>query len=174
MQFANKKKTFEEAINNDYYNKILYKVCNNNLKSVCDRDEIKTIVLTTLWNCIDKYNIKKNVKFSSYLYRSIQNNSRRIYKKKIKESREKPLIDNLHSELLIDNKSFEEARDILMSIKDLNEELYDVLILKFYYNMTNKEIGLKNGYGKEAARKKLKKALDLCRQIVYSNVGTGT
>ena len=28
--FANKKKTFEEAINNDYYNKILYKVCNNN------------------------------------------------------------------------------------------------------------------------------------------------
>ena len=61
-----------------------------------------------------------------------------------------------------------------MSIKDLNEELYDILIYKYYYNMTNKEIGEKNGYGKEAARKKLKKALSLCREIVYSNVGTGT
>ena len=120
MQFANKEQSFEDALKNDYYNKILYKVCNNNLKNVCNRDEIKTIMLTTLWNCIDKYNTKKNVKFSSYLYRSIQNNSRRIYKKKIKESREKPLIDNFHSELSIDNKSFEEARDILMSIKDLN------------------------------------------------------
>jgi hypothetical protein len=34
--------------------------------------------------------------------------------------------------------------------------------------MTNKEIGEANGYGKEAARKKLKKALELCREIVYS------
>lgn len=174
MQSANKMEKFNEALKNEYYNKILYKVCNVNLKNVCTRDEIKSIIMDTLWNCIDKYDNQKNVKFSSYLYRSIQNNARRVYKKKIKECKEKHLIDNFHSILIKDNRSVEEARDILMSIKDLNEELYDILIYKFYYNMTNKEIGEKNGYGKEAARKKLKKALNLCREIVYNNVGTGT
>ena len=54
------------------------------------------------------------------------------------------------------------------SIKDIDLESYDILIKKFYYNMTNAEIGQENGYGKESARKKVKKALELCRKIVYS------
>jgi DNA-directed RNA polymerase specialized sigma24 family protein len=52
-----------------------------------------------------------------------------------------------------------------MSVQDLNPELHKILIQKFYYGMTNKEIGEENGYGKEAARKKLKKALELCREL---------
>ena len=53
----------------------------------------------------------------------------------------------------------------LDALKDKSPELHEIIIQKFYYRMTNKEIGEANGYGKEAARKKLKKALDLCREL---------
>lgn len=174
MQSVNKDRKFDEAINNDYYKKIMHKVCNENLKGVCSKDEIKSIIMNTLWGCLQKFDNTKNVKFSSYLYRSIQNNSRRVYNKKSKEFKNQEYIENYHSILKVDNSSKEEARDIMMSIEDLNPELHNILVQKFYYNMTNKEIGERNGYGKEAARKKLKKALDLCREIVYNNVGKGT
>lgn len=167
-------KNFEEAINNEYYKKIMNKVCKENLKGICTKDELKSIMMNTLFSCLKKFDKQKNVKFSSYLYRSIQNNSRRIYKNKAKSFKDVSLIDNFHSKLIVDNKAFDEARDILMSVKDKDPVLHDILIKKFYYRMTNKEIGESNGYGKEAARKKLKKALDLCRQIVYSNTGQGT
>jgi RNA polymerase sigma factor (sigma-70 family) len=167
MQSANDKK-FYEATNNDYYRKILIKVCNQNLKNVCSKDEINSLMMNTLWNCLQKYNKTKNTKFSSYLYRSIQNNTRRIYKSKAREFNNVSIIDNFHSILTTSDADKKEARDILDSVKDINSELYEVLIQKYFYGMTNKEIGEKNGYTKEAARKKLKKALDLCRKIVYS------
>ena len=166
MQSANND-IFQEAVRNEYYKKILYKVCNENLRDVCTKDEIQSIAMSTLWNCLQKYKVNPNVKFSSYLYRSIQNNSRRLYKKKIKVAKERQLFTN-QTELIFDPKSAEEARDILMSVKEKDFELYNILIQKFFHGMTNKEIGQSNGYGKEAARKKLKKALELCREIVYN------
>lgn len=158
-------KTFEEAINNEYYKKIMHKVCNENLKGIATKDEIKSLIMNTLWNCIQKFDDNKKVKFSSYLYRSIQNNSRRIYKSKAKEFRNIEYIENYHVIPDNDFKNKQEAKDILMSVVDLNPELHNILIQKFYYNMTNKEIGKANGYGKEAARKKLKKAIELCREL---------
>jgi len=166
MQSANND-IFQEAVRNEYYKKCLYKVCNENLRDVCTKDEIQSIAMSTLWNCLQKYKVNPNVKFSSYLYRSIQNNSRRLYKKKIKVAKERQLFTN-QTELIFDPKSAEEARDILMSVKEKDFELYNILIQKFFHGMTNKEIGQSNGYGKEAARKKLKKALELCREIVYN------
>lgn len=157
---------FQDAINNEYYKKILYKVCNENLKDVCSKDEIQSVALSTLWNCVQKYKANKEVTFSTYLYRSIQNNSRRLYKKKIKTYKEKQLYTN-QIESIFDPSAIEDARDILMSIESINKELHKILIQKFFYGMTNKEIGQANGYGKEAARKKLKKAIELCREIVY-------
>lgn len=167
MQSVSEKK-FQEASSNEYYKKILVKVCNQNLKGVCSKDEMNSVMMNTLWNCLEKFNNGKNVKFSSYLYRSIQNNTRRIYKKKAREFNNVQLIDNFHSVLTTSDTAKNEAIEILESVKELNKDYYNILIQKFYYGMTNKEIGVKNGYSKEAARKKLKKALELCREIVYN------
>jgi RNA polymerase sigma factor (sigma-70 family) len=164
MQSVSDKK-FEEAIDNEYYKKIMHKVCKEDLKGVCTKDEIKSLMLTTVWGCILKFDNTKKAKFSSYLYRSIQNNARRIYNKKSKEFKNHQFLDNYHSVADDSYLAKEEARDILMSVKDLDIELYDILIKKYYYGMTNKEIGQSNGYGKEAARKKLKKAIELCRKL---------
>jgi RNA polymerase sigma factor (sigma-70 family) len=170
MQSVSNQK-FQEAINNDYYRKIMSKVCSENLRGICSKDELKSIMMTTLLGCLQKFDDNKKVKFSSYLYRSIQNNTRRIYNKKSREFKNKEFIDNYHSLVDTNFENKEEARDILMSLQELNPELYNIIVQKFYYGMTNKEIGQSNGYGKEAARKKLKKAIQLCREIVYSNVG---
>ena len=164
MQCANELK-FKDAIENEYYKKIMYKVCSENLKGICTKDEMKSIMMSTLWGCIQKFDPSKKVKFSSYLYRSMQNNSRRVYKKKQKYSKDQEYIENFHNVAKHDNDAKNEARDILMSVQDLNPELHKILIQKFYYGMTNKEIGEENGYGKESARKKLKKALELCREL---------
>lgn len=169
MQFANKK--FQEALENKYYMSILYKICNANLSSVCTKEEIKSIAMSTLWNCMTKFNESKGIaKFSSYLYKSAENNSRRLYKKKIKMQNSEVELQpfHIHKRQEEDRIAKQEAFEILESVKDLDEEMYDILVKKFYYNMTNKEIGTANGYGKETARKKVKKALELCRSIVYN------
>ena len=169
MQFANNE--FQKALQDKYYMNILYKICNTNLGNVCTRDEIQSIAMSTLWNCIIKYNDKMGVaKFSSYLYTSAERNTRRLYKKKIKAMSNEVELQTYHCNVKQeeDRKVKQEVFEILESIKDLDLESYDILIKKFYYGMTNKEIGQSNGYGKEAARKKVKKALELCRDIVYN------
>lgn len=158
---------FQDAVNNEYYKKILYKVCNKNLKNVCTKDEIESIAMDTLWNCVKKYKTNDKAKFSSYLYKSIQNNSKRLLSKKIKQNKERQLVDNCHVDPSYDMSSYYEAREILESLKDIDKKSYDILIQKFYYGMTHREIGEFYGFTKEAARKKIKKALEQCRKIVY-------
>lgn len=169
MQFANE--MFQEALENKYYMNILFKICNTNLGTVCTKDEIKSVAMSTLWNCVTKYNKEKGVaKFSSYLYTSAERNTRRLYKKKIKASSKEVELQTYHFSTRQEENRLarQEAFEILESLKDIDPELHDILIKKFYYGMTNKEIGEANGYGKEAARKKVKKALELCKDIVYN------
>jgi RNA polymerase sigma factor (sigma-70 family) len=159
---------FEKAMKDEYYNNIMYKICRKNLASVCTAEEIDSVVMSTLWKCIKKYDPSKSkAKFSSYLYRSIANNSVRFYKKKISTRKEKQLIES-NLPVFVDESAKKEAFEILESVKEINPEYYNILIQKFYYGMTNAEIGKANGYGKESARKKIKKALKMCRDIVYN------
>lgn len=161
---------FDNAMNDENYTNLMYRIANKNLSTVCSRDEIKSIVMSTLWRCVNQYNPNKSTaKFTSYLYSSMENNTRRLYKKKIAVKKEKQLNENIFiSNTVCDESIKREVFDILESLKDIDEDSYNILIQKYYYNMTNKEIGQSNGYGKESARKKVKKALELCRDIVYN------
>ena len=168
MKSVEMEQKFKNAIGNDYYRKIMFKICQKNLKSVCSKQEMESIMNSTLWKCIEKFKDNKNVKFSSYLYRSLENNTRRMYKKlQNQKNKEVPYIDSVHTKVY-DIKTQIEAGDILNSLKEKNEEYYNILIQKYYYNYTNSEIGKLNGYGKECARKKIKKAIEMCRWIVYN------
>jgi hypothetical protein len=166
MQSANEKK-FNKTFKSLAVQKIMGKVCNRYLGKVCTRDEILSLKMSTLWSCITNFKDGRNAKFTSYLYRSIKNNARRLYKQKLK--RELTFIDNI--EYAKDNRDIQEARDILESVKDIDPEMHKILMQKFFYRMTNKEIAKENGYGQETARKRVQKALDLCRKIVYTNIG---
>ena len=172
MQSANKK--FEELRNNDFISKIMTTVCRRYLKNVCTEDEMESLRMATLWKCVNNYKEPKDptgkAKFTSYLYRSIKNNAKRLKKQKIKKE---CLIDNFNAYTYY-NEATLEVRDILESVKTINEEMYNILVQKYYYRYTYAEIGKLNGYTGEYARLKLKKAIKLCKKIVYNNEGTGT
>ena len=168
MQSVNK--IFEEAVKNEFYIGLMNKVCRKNLSSVCTNDEIKSFIDYTIWQCVLKYKPEKGkAKFSSYLYKSAINNSARLYKKKKKNLATTYLHENIAIKRDFEkNQAMVEAFEILESIGEINEEYKKILEQKYILGMTNKEIGIANGYGKECARKKIKKALELCREIVYN------
>lgn len=162
---------FVNAMNNEYYRKILNKVCYKNLKAVCSKDEIKSFIMYTMWHCVSKFDkTKGTAKFSSYLYTSALNNSARLYKKKKKALELREFNDNIHLIRQFEKQSAQrEVFEIMESLEDINPEYRKILEQKFLLGMTNKEIGKMNGYCKEAARKKVHKALKVAREIVYNS-----
>ena len=45
----------------------------------------------------------------------------------------------------------------------LDSETVNILEQRFFHNMTMKEIGKKNGYSRETARRRLRNAIKICK-----------
>ena len=146
---------FEEYWNSSDVQNIMNKVANR-YKNAIDFDDIESIKMQTLWKCIDKYDPTRGTKFTSYLYQQITF----AFKNKLKKKR---IEFNNESLEKVDtrNKSRMEVFDILTG---LDPELRDVLDKRFYHNMTMVEIGKSNGYSRETARRRLKKAIKMCQK----------
>ena len=102
---------------------------------------------------MQKYKNNENAKFSSYLYRSIQNNSRRLYKKKIKTKKDVALISdygNISSAKLgvfngnILNSPFSITNPFVMEIicenilkKRIQYLIFDIRTEKYFNNVTS-------------------------------------
>jgi RNA polymerase sigma factor (sigma-70 family) len=154
----------KSAIDPDSLN-IMKKICKFGLYRVCDKSEIESLMLFTYVRCKKLYDESKSTaKFTSYVYRAFLNNSRSLYNKKTRH-----VVKNKNLAGYKDPKTEDhEAFFILESLKEKNEQLYTMLIQKYYYNMTNKEIAKVHGISHYTVGKKLKKAIDKCREIVYS------
>lgn len=156
----------QSVIDNDHYC-LMKKVCYKNLKTVMNAEDMDSLIYYTYAQCLKNYKSDLGqAKFTTYLHHSINNNSRKIYLKIVrsKEKQTSPFSINRSSYVCYNTELF----DILDSLKDIDIASHDILIQKFLYGMTNEEIGKANGYCREAARKKVKKALNICREIVYS------
>lgn len=157
----------KSVIDKEYY-VLMKKICDKNLKSVMSKEDMNSLIYYTYAQCLKHYdpNMGK-AKFTTYLYKSMNNNSRKIYLKTVK-SKEKQTyafhFDQAQNPEIAKRETFE----ILDSLRDQDQEAYNVLVQKFIWGMTNAEIGKANGYCRESARQKVKKALELCREIVYS------
>ena len=55
--------------------------------------------------------------------------------------------------------------EVIDIINGLEPETANILEQRFYENMTMKEIGRRNGYSRETARRKLKNAIKTCKMI---------
>lgn len=157
----------KSVINKEHY-MIMKKICYKNLKSVMSSEDMDSLIYYTYAQCLKHYNPNiGQAKFTTYLYRSMSNNSKKVYLKIVRspEKQTSPfLFDSGQSSETARRETFE----ILESLKETDEESYTVLVQKFLYEMTNAEIGKVNGYCRESARQKVKKALEICREIVYS------
>lgn len=155
----------KSVIDQEHFN-IMKKVCYKNLSSVCDSEEMDSLIYFTYAKCLKYYDPNKSTaKFTSYIHQSVDYNSRKLYLKTVRAKERYIPTSSLDT---ANESQGNELADILDALKYVDVEMYDILIKKFIYNMTNVEIGNINGYSREAARKKVEKAINMCRDIVYN------
>ena len=114
-----------------------------------DPDQIDSIKLITLWECAKKYRPDRGTKFTSFLYQNLVFAFKDELKKNIRE------YPTDLMEINVSTRSSSGA-DIFDGIP---KEYASLLEQKYVYNMTMNEIGKKNGYSRETARRKVAKAV---------------
>ncbi len=154
---------------------IMNAVANRYNRSI-DRDEIESIKMITLWKCRDKYDPTRGAKFTSYLYQQLSF----AFKNELKKKKNMLYLDNMQLDLfggvgIRQAPKSASCRAGSHNFQDHYKELTDVLtglpedvsgILKQRYigNMTMIEIARANGYSRETARRRLKRAVKICKK----------
>lgn len=148
---------FEDALESSDCSKVMHSVCYRYNKKL-HKDDAKSLKLQTLWECCQKYdpNHPKKTKFTSFLYQQLDYKIKNLLKKYKKEKTNVAYQNPIYLE---SNLEFE----ILESLREEEKN-----ILKQYYlkNMTMEEIGKANGYSRETARRRLKKVIHKCKDIL--------
>jgi RNA polymerase sigma factor (sigma-70 family) len=123
-----------------------------------DADEITSLQMDILWECIKKYDPERGSKFTSYLYQQLSFALRSKAKKKKREFASEAIQENTPC-----NKSQSDMNcyDIL---DGLPLDVSHIIKQRFVKNMTMNEIGTENGYSRETARRKLIKAVKICKE----------
>jgi len=151
-------KAFSDKWNDSNVSNIMNKVSNRYRRNI-DSDEIESIKMNTLWKCIEKHDESKS-KFTSFLYSQLSF----ALKNKVKKKKIEYNCSNIEKG---DYKTemFLEYTDI---VSGLPEDVKEILRQRFYENLTMKEIGKINGYSRETARRRLKTAINICKNICES------
>ena len=138
--------------------KSIMRAVESRYKNTIDSDDLSSISYETLWNCINKFDINRGAKFTSYLYQQLNY----AFKNQLKR-------DNKNRSHATDNieKSFSEdvRLEVMDIINSMPDDLGKVLQQRFIDNMTIQEIGKHNGYSRETARRRIKKAFRKCREL---------
>lgn len=138
---------------------IMNAVSNKYRKSI-DLDEIESIKMTTLWKCIDKFDPLRGAKFTSYLYQQLSF----AFKNELKKKKQVWNRDNNQIDAITNYDSQEAKLDFNDTISGLPDDVAKILEQRFLGNMTMVEIAKANGYSRETARRRLKKAIKICKK----------
>ena len=145
---------FDSYLKDPDVNGVIYKVFSKYRGSI-DVDELDSIKMLPLWNCIGKYDPDKGVKFTTFLYSYLTFACKNELKKKKRE------FGCEQIEALDYRSNSRELRDI---VDGLPPDVAKVLKQRFIYSMTMNEIGYANGYSRETARRRLIHAIQVCKK----------
>ena len=152
----NMNQQFEEKWNDSNVRNIMNKV-SKQYRYKIDLDDIESIQMNTLWKCIEKYDENRGTKFTSYLYQQLSY----AFKNKIKKKRQEFNVDKFDKM----DANYGNKLEVIDIVHGLDPDTAKILEQRFYNNMTMKEIGKRNGYSRETARRKLKNAIKTCQTI---------
>lgn len=165
---------------------IMNAIANRYIKSI-DPDEIESIKMMTLWKCRDKYDPNRGAKFTTYLYQQLSF----ALKNELKKKKRMVYLDNLqldffgytggkqryalrstptmtHPRSGLAGPGITEREDSAIEFSDalngLPEDVSNILQQRFISNMTMVEIAKVNGYSRETARRRLKRAIKICKK----------
>ena len=122
-------------------------------------DELESEKLIVLWECLETYDPDRKKKFTSFLYQKLDWR----YKKILREKRRQKFLfyDNFDGKIKDNDQNIENK--IKIYTDGLPSHLIKVIIQYYLYNMTIEEIGNKNHYSRETARRLIKKAIGKIR-----------
>ena len=139
---------------------IMNAVSNRYNRSI-DRDEIDSIKMITLWKCIDKYDASRGAKFTSYLYQQLSF----AYKNELKKKKQMLYLDSLQLDFIKSDSVYRDSSGEFMDVlSGLPKDVSDILKQRYIGNMTMVEIARANGYSRETARRRLKRAVKICKK----------
>ena len=139
---------------------IMNAVSNRYNRSI-DRDEIDSIKMITLWKCIDKYDASRGAKFTSYLYQQLSF----AYKNELKKKKQMLYLDSLQLDFIKSDSVYKDSsREFMDVLSGLPKDVSEILKQRYIGNMTMVEIAKANGYSRETARRRLKRAVKICKK----------
>ncbi len=139
----------ENALKDKDIMNIMNRACHKFIHQL-DSDDIYTCKINALWKSFLHFKPEKNCKFTTYLYKGVYIECLKAIKFFNKSKGFVPLHEGYYSN--------NEADILMIDILDEAEnELQKELLLGKAAKMTNQELGLKHGIGKETVRKKVKK-----------------
>ena len=151
---------FEKYLDSSEIKSLMNKAVYNFKKSI-DFEELESIKMLTLWKCVNKYDKDKGAKFTSFLFSQLGFAGKNHLKKKRKEYNcEKIEVCDMRND----------TGEFFDTLDGLPEEVVKIIRQRFIYNMTMTEIGSQNGYSRETARRRLLRAVRLCKKANYSNI----
>jgi len=153
---------FEKEFKNINNAKIMNKVCGF-YKNVIPKEDLYGCKLVALWKALVKFDISCGQKFTSYLYNSI----------KWECQKELYIINKYRRGADYNDDLFEcfdqNSTEMLDAIKMLPPRIQDAIEQRFFYGFTMEEIGKKNSYSRETARRYVKKGLEKLKDICKQN-----
>jgi RNA polymerase sigma factor (sigma-70 family) len=170
-----KKKLERRRVTNEDFNKALANT--NNIRLIKDvtnhyaqqipADDLYRCGLNALWRCLSYHQDIYNQKFTTSLYRFVNWECRRELKK-IKRERQRTInissIETKDTFAIPATESTDEVKHLYECIEMLPSQ-HKVLIQEYFIEKrTMQEIGKLHNYSKEAARQKIKKAVDALKK----------
>jgi len=139
------------------YRQDMYKIAFNILRNEHDAEDAVHEAFLSLARNMDKISGRKCIQIRNYLIIIVRNSSYRIYNKRKKEICADEIDENIpdlqNVEIDIEEKA--EQQKLMELIKTLDEKYADVLILKYFYDLPDKEIARSLGISLENAKIRL-------------------
>ena len=149
---------FNKALSNEDYIKIMNKAARS-YRNIIATDGLLECKMIALWQALKNFDKSCNVKFTSFLYNSVDWECKR----KISKFRKNRLVGlNISPE---DSSDFESV-EIEDCMSKIHPRLRKVLYQRFFKNMTMEEIGRENDYSRETARRYINDGLDKIKDII--------
>ena len=149
---------FNQELSNINNIKIMNKVCGFYSK-IIPREDLHRCKLVALWKAMSRFDKSCGQKFTSYLYNSIKWECQKELYSINKSRRGLDYNDDLF--LCCDQNDV----DIFDAIETLPLKLQIAVKQRFFYGFTMEEIGSKNNYSRETARRYVKKGVEKLREI---------
>ena len=146
---------FEKALKNSKNRLIMEKACAPFRRSI-DRDELYRCQLMALWNSLSDWNPNRGTQFGSFLYQRVRWTCLKV----VNEQKNSPL----------NNFTIEKTEKKLFKTDELLEnlpyDLKDIVIKRYIFGMTLREISEIYQCCHETVRRKIKKALKIVKKNV--------